>query len=244
MCMDDLNGGTLARIDDSADEQYIWWVHQCNSSRAQLYRRQFYNVTREFFWIGLSDSVQEGIFLWEDGGILSYSNWARGRPSTVNGGVNSAQSNCVVYNGSGWLLANCVTPLFNYLCEAPSKCWEEQLALLHVLFYSVWVCWWYCMCTTVSTTDCLLWRCVIIHTPNYCCSNNNITTVDSYHHNCVICCLQEIQWSFCEIPLLLLPCQPRWSTVTTAGEPTAPSWIISTQTAIQCQPISQWTHQR
>ena len=50
------------------------------------------------------------------------------------------QSNCVVYNGSGWLLANCVTRLYNYLCETPSK-----YSMLHVT-YSVTIMH---MCATV-----------------------------------------------------------------------------------------------
>ena len=86
----------------------------------------------------MSDDVQEGIFLWEDGRAFSYSNWARGQPSTVSGGVNSAQSNCVVYNGSGWLLANCVTRLYNYLCEASSKyLYVAMMSYDDMLCYSV-----------------------------------------------------------------------------------------------------------
>lgn len=98
--------GTLAEIKDFAEDQYIW--------------NKFYNTTRQLFWIGLSDALQEGIFQWEqDGRVLEgYNNWATGQPSTISGGVNNALANCVVYNGSGWLLSYCVTSLHNYLCEA------------------------------------------------------------------------------------------------------------------------------
>ena len=71
----------------------------------------------------MSDALQEGIFQWEqDGRVLEgYNNWATGQPSTISGGVNNALANCVVYNGSGWLLSYCVTSLHNYLCEADGE---------------------------------------------------------------------------------------------------------------------------
>lgn len=86
-------------------------------------RKEFYNATRQLFWIGLSDALQEGIFQWErDGTMLrGYDNWATGQPSTTSGGVNNALANCAVYNGSGWLLSNCVTSSHNYLCETDCK---------------------------------------------------------------------------------------------------------------------------
>ena len=66
--------------------------------------------------------LQEGIFQWEDGTVLEgYDNWATGQSTTVTGGVNNDRSNCVVYSGSGWLLSNCVTSLYDYLCEAESE---------------------------------------------------------------------------------------------------------------------------
>lgn len=86
-------------------------------------RKEFYNSTRQLFWIGLTDVSQEGIFRWErDGTMLGgYSNWATGQPITISGAANNVISNCVVYNGSGWLLSNCVTSSHNYLCEADGE---------------------------------------------------------------------------------------------------------------------------
>ena len=95
-------------------------INYSRSSIIYFNRTQFYNTTRQLFWIGLSDSSQEGIFQWEqDGAILEgYNNWATNEPTTIDGGVNNARTNCVVYNGTGWLLSNCVTASYNYLCEA------------------------------------------------------------------------------------------------------------------------------
>lgn len=97
-------------------------LQYCGVIMSFAVRREFYNTTRQQFWIGLSDDLQEGIFHWEDGTILgSYKNWATGEPVTTSGGVNNALTNCVVYDGSGWLLSNCVTSLHNYLCRANSE---------------------------------------------------------------------------------------------------------------------------
>ena len=71
----------------------------------------------------MSDADQEGIFQWEkDGRMLTgYDNWATGQPRTVTGGVNNDLTDCVVYNGSGWLLSNCITSSRYYLCEADGE---------------------------------------------------------------------------------------------------------------------------
>jgi lectin-like protein len=38
----------------------------------------------EPFWIGLTDQVVEGVFVWTDGEPLTYSNWAPGEPNNEN----------------------------------------------------------------------------------------------------------------------------------------------------------------
>ena len=71
----------------------------------------------------MSDADQEGIFKWEQDDMVldGYDHWATGEPTTINGGINTDRTNCVVYNGTGWLLSNCVTSLHNYLCEVEGE---------------------------------------------------------------------------------------------------------------------------
>ena len=57
------------------------------------------------FWIGLSDTANEGEFVWVNGDELTYSGWAGGEPNDYGAGEDCAESN---WRGSGvWNDARC-----------------------------------------------------------------------------------------------------------------------------------------
>ena len=58
-------GGQLAVVKDSSTEAYL------DSAVPIIYN----------YWIGLTDSLQEGLFMWVDGDSLEYSNWYPGEPN-------------------------------------------------------------------------------------------------------------------------------------------------------------------
>jgi len=47
-------------------------------------------------YIGLSDLIQEGVFVWVDGTPLGFSNFAMGEPNNANGAF---QEDCAMYSG-------------------------------------------------------------------------------------------------------------------------------------------------
>ena len=51
-------------------------------------------------WIGLNDRVTEGSWIWQDGALLSYQNWA---PSEPNGGSNES---CLEFIGTNAVFSN------------------------------------------------------------------------------------------------------------------------------------------
>ena len=66
------------------------------------------------YWIGLSDTAEEGVFAWVDGSRLTDDSWNVGEP-------NAAQpdEDCVHAQPMGtWNDARCVQT-FRYLCEVP-----------------------------------------------------------------------------------------------------------------------------
>ena len=46
---------------------------------------QFFNNLQADAWIGLSDEVTEGTYLWDNGDSFNYSNWAIGEPNNYAG---------------------------------------------------------------------------------------------------------------------------------------------------------------
>lgn len=54
-------------------------------------------------WIGYSDAVAEGSFVWYDGAPLSYSNWAPGEPNDAGGVEDCTQ----IYPDGSWNDLNC-----------------------------------------------------------------------------------------------------------------------------------------
>ena len=61
-------GEHLVTIDDAAEQA---WVHSAFASFDSL-------------WIGLSDAVEEGTWVWSSGEPVVYTNWASGEPNNGN----------------------------------------------------------------------------------------------------------------------------------------------------------------
>ncbi|KAI8488353.1 Collectin-11 [Branchiostoma belcheri] len=72
-----------------------------------------YFVWNLFVWIGLTDEVTEGIWVWEDGTTLgSWDNWAQGRPYP-----NDRVLNCAMLHDSDvWFDFDCSSDS-HYICE-------------------------------------------------------------------------------------------------------------------------------
>lgn len=58
----------------------------------------------QVIWIGYSDAIAEGSFVWYDGAPLSYSNWAPGEPNNSGGVEHCTQ----IYPDGSWNDLNCV----------------------------------------------------------------------------------------------------------------------------------------
>ena len=72
------------------------------------------------YWINLSDSLQEGTWVWNDTGrVADYTNWYLGEPNNVGG-----NEDCAVLSGSdfyfvNWYDVNCEKGFWNAkpICE-------------------------------------------------------------------------------------------------------------------------------
>ena len=63
------------------------------------------------YWIGLSDSEEEGTWKWSDGtGLTGYTNWASGEPNNRN------EEDCVAIKGGKWRDKRCSVSR-GYICE-------------------------------------------------------------------------------------------------------------------------------
>jgi gliding motility-associated-like protein len=72
-----------------------------NADLVQALSNQGYSA--EVIWIGYSDALSEGNYVWYDGAPLSYSNWAPGEPNNAGGNENCTQ----IYPDGGWNDLNC-----------------------------------------------------------------------------------------------------------------------------------------
>ncbi len=71
-----------------------------NADLVQALSNQGYSSS--VIWIGYSDAITEGSFVWYDGAPLSYSNWAPGEPN------NSGDEDCTqIYPDGSWNDLNC-----------------------------------------------------------------------------------------------------------------------------------------
>merc|ERR1712071_200691 len=74
-------------------------------------------------WAGLSDTVTEGTFLWNDGSTPAYTNWATGQPSAADA-KPAANQDCVKIKTDGtWDDVGCnkKSP-FNFIIERAPTC--------------------------------------------------------------------------------------------------------------------------
>jgi gliding motility-associated-like protein len=72
-----------------------------NADLVQALSNQGYSS--EVVWIGFSDAVSEGSFVWYDGAPITYSNWAPGEPNDAGGVEDCTQ----IYPDGGWNDLNC-----------------------------------------------------------------------------------------------------------------------------------------
>eukprot|EP00820_Chromera_velia_P015647 Cvel_25472.t1-p1 / transcript=Cvel_25472.t1 / gene=Cvel_25472 / organism=Chromera_velia_CCMP2878 / gene_product=Collectin-11, putative / transcript_product=Collectin-11, putative / location=Cvel_scaffold2891:16887-22606(+) / protein_length=1165 / sequence_SO=supercontig / SO=protein_coding / is_pseudo=false len=74
-------------------------------------------------WIGGSDEVSEGSFVFANGEPLSYFNWKAGEPNN-DGGNDSGNENCIgLLSGGEWNDLSCSDTLStSVLCEDPAEC--------------------------------------------------------------------------------------------------------------------------
>jgi len=77
-------GGVLATIRDQAEQDWVYGL------TATTYGR---------LWIGYSDEVTEGTWVWDDGWTGSYTTWANGEPNNNAGGEDWAVTN---WSGNNW----------------------------------------------------------------------------------------------------------------------------------------------
>jgi hypothetical protein len=73
------------------------------------------NLAAGSYWIGANDIAAEGIFTWNDGLVLSYTNWRTNEPNNQGG-----NQNCVSVNNTQWFDNNCSDSL-SYICKFRSR---------------------------------------------------------------------------------------------------------------------------
>ncbi len=74
------------------------------------------------WWFGLTDAAQEGVWVWDDGSDLVYSNWHAGEPNDAGGGEDCVQFNRF-HPDRTWNDEPCSSS-FRFICEnAPLRTW-------------------------------------------------------------------------------------------------------------------------
>ena len=79
-------GGHLAMINDAAENEWI---------------RTTFSASFGNLWIGFTDQVTEGTFLWSSGQAASYTNWASGQPNNYDDWWGGSDANCAVFQTDG-----------------------------------------------------------------------------------------------------------------------------------------------
>ncbi|XP_034560047.1 C-type lectin domain family 4 member E-like [Notolabrus celidotus] len=107
-----LKGADLVKIDSRDEQEFL-----------SLKLRDRMTGSEDMFWIGLTDSEEEGRWMWVDGSRLSTGFWNKGEPdnSLVN---NTDGQDCVRMGGGGvfkrWYDRSCKDPQ-KIVCEKPAE---------------------------------------------------------------------------------------------------------------------------
>ena len=84
-----------------------------------IYLTILYIHTGQDYWIGLTDELIEGMWLWQSSGIpANYTDWGPGEPNSYHG-----DQDCVFYHSGEnymWADINCLSSEFRPLCEKRS----------------------------------------------------------------------------------------------------------------------------
>ncbi|XP_041363357.1 echinoidin-like [Gigantopelta aegis] len=67
-------------------------------------------------WIGLTDVLKEGSFVWTDGSTLDWTNWAKGEPNSYGG-----DEDCVLQTDRGWIDVSCTAAPYQFVCKHRSR---------------------------------------------------------------------------------------------------------------------------
>jgi hypothetical protein len=95
----ELNGYKLVTINDASEESFLQYEESYRGGGQ--------------WWIGYHDQGIEGSWIWDDGTVINYSNWAPGEPNNDKN-QDCAQDN---YNGSGQWDDNYCTAGLKFICE-------------------------------------------------------------------------------------------------------------------------------
>ncbi len=79
-----------------------------------------------FFWLGYTDSLSEGLWVWAEGSMSSFSHWLSGcgEPTNTNFGADDCASQYQNKTSEpcggvwGWGANTCATSFHMYICES------------------------------------------------------------------------------------------------------------------------------
>gem|GEM_PF-3351609 len=107
------NGGYAVTINDAAENT---WVYDAVVAAAGGNIR---------YYIGYTDTAQEGVFVWQDGDTSTYTNWHAGEPN------NAGSEDCAevgFFGSSTWNDINCVNQSNRYVLEVKGASLKEKAA--------------------------------------------------------------------------------------------------------------------
>lgn len=107
------NGGYAVTINNEAENT---WVYNAVVAAAGGNIR---------YYIGYTDTAQEGVFVWQDGDTSTYTNWHAGEPN------NAGSEDCAevgFFGSSTWNDINCVNQSNRYVLEVKGASLKEEAA--------------------------------------------------------------------------------------------------------------------
>ncbi|KAL3863408.1 hypothetical protein ACJMK2_005165 [Sinanodonta woodiana] len=104
-----IHGGYLVEVDNEMEEKFI---------------ENIINVFRYDFWLGASDTIVEGEWVWETSGTVisqsSYKKWGHNQPD------NHGPENCLaLHHGGTWTDELC-SLMKHYICESKARYNETE----------------------------------------------------------------------------------------------------------------------